>query len=145
MKYGPGQASLEAMTGLCDDMCNVVMRAFWLLSEHDYGVDMSIIESRRTPEKQAQMVADGKSFTMDSDHLYEDPDGSGVLAVDIYPWIPGKGSSHDLMHYNVIAKRMFQAAQDEGVAMKWGGWFFVKQDGILKPFPDRPHFAKRRP
>ena len=143
--YNPGHSSRNAMVGLCDDMKRVIYRAYQLLSHFDQGVDMSVIQSIRLEAEQRENIEKGVSWTMDSDHLRMDEDQSGVLAVDVYPWIPGIGTSHDPMHYDILAKRIFHAAQIERVAVKWGG-FWQKRDesGVLVPAPDRPHWAKRR-
>lgn len=117
-------------------MKRVVLRAYTLLPI-EKGVDMSVIETVRTEAQQRENIINGVSWSMDSDHLRLDDDGTGVLAVDLYPWIPGVGTSHDLEHYKVVAAAMFHAAQLESVAILWGG--FWQGDKT-----DRPHFAKRR-
>jgi peptidoglycan L-alanyl-D-glutamate endopeptidase CwlK len=99
-------------------------------------VDFSVIETRRTREKQQANIDAGVSWTMDSDHLREDKDGSGVLAVDLYPWVSG-ATSMAPHHFQLLAKAMFHAAGELGIQIKWGGfWTGNRFDG--------PHFAKRR-
>jgi len=131
MSYGPGTASLRNLEGGCDDIRKVVLRAYEI-SE----VDFSVIETRRSEETQRQNIANKVSWTMDSDHLYEDPDGTGVLAVDLYPWVDG-ATSHDPDDYSLLAKAMFRAAGESGVQIKWGEFWLGKRF-------DGPHFAKRR-
>ncbi|QDP48904.1 MAG: hypothetical protein Unbinned7794contig1000_48 [Prokaryotic dsDNA virus sp.] len=127
--YLPGKASRANLNGGCDDIIRLVMRAFELTE-----IDFSVIETKRTEEMQRANITNGVSWTMDSDHLEEDPDGSGVLAVDLYPWVDGE-TSHDPEHYKLLAKAMFKAAGQLGIQIKWGG-FWKNFDG--------PHFAKRR-
>lgn len=131
MTYSPGTASKGHLEGLCDDMTQVVMRAYEI-SE----VDFSVIESNRTEVQQWKNVELGVSWTMDSDHLKQDEDATGVLAVDLYPWVNGK-TSHDPEHYNLLAKAMFRATGELGVQIKWGGFWTGRRT-------DKPHFAKRR-
>lgn len=129
MSFGPGVASRANLAGGCRDIQRVVMRAFEL-SE----VDFSVIETRRSAAVQRQNIVDGVSWTMDSDHLWEE--GTGVLAVDLYPWVEGK-TSDKRKHYKLLAKAMFRAAGELGVELKWGGFWLGKRE-------DGPHFAKRR-
>lgn len=133
MSFGPGSASRDALVGGCKDITDVVMLAYTLTE-----IDFSVIETRRTPEKQRANMnkVPPVSWTMNSDHLYEDKDGTGVLAVDLYPWVDGKTSlSRD--HCGLVAKAMFRAAGVLGVQIKWGGfWTGERYDG--------PHYAKRR-
>jgi len=133
--FYPGQASRKNLAGACIDMQRVVITAYRLLPVAK-GVDMSVVESVRTIEQQKKNVMAGVSWTLDSDHIKLDADGSGVLAVDIYPWLPGIGTSHDAEHYNVVADAMFHAAQIEGVIIQWGGFW-------AKKHRDYPHWAKR--
>ncbi len=131
MSFSPGTASKRNLEGLCDDMTRVVMRAYEI-SE----VDFSVIESRRTEAEQRGYMMNKKSWTMDSDHLFEDPDGTGVLAVDLYPWVDDT-TSHLPVDYKFLAKAMFRAAGELGVQIKWGGFWTGRRT-------DKPHFAKRR-
>lgn len=131
MSYSPGPASSRNLEGGCSDIRRVVMRAFEI-SE----VDFSVIETRRSKLQQQVNIDNDVSWTMDSDHLKKDDDGTGVLAVDLYPWVDGR-TSHDPDDYLLLAKAMFHAAGLEDVQIKWGGfWTGERTDG--------PHFAKRR-
>lgn len=115
MAYGPGTASKRNLEGLCADMTAVVMRTYELTE-----VDFSVIESRRSVAQQRGNVMKKVSWTMDSDHLKEDEDGTGVLAVDLYPWVDGKTSFHKIP-IKLLAKAVFRAAGELGVQIKWGG------------------------
>ncbi len=79
-------------------------------------VDFSVVEGIRTRERQLFLYNKGLSWTMDSQHLLG-------RAVDIYPWVDGK-TSHDPEHYRRIAKAMFDAAQQLGVQIAWGGFWY---------------------
>tara|TARA_B100002049_G_scaffold215196_1_gene180432 strand:+ start:367 stop:747 length:381 start_codon:yes stop_codon:yes gene_type:complete len=87
-------------------------------------VDFTILEGRRTEERQAQLVAQGSSKTMNSRHL------TGH-AIDIAPWIGGK-PSWDWTLYNRLAPIIKTAALELGVDIEWGGdW---------RSFKDGPHW-----
>lgn len=84
MTFHAGASSREKLGGGCTDIKRVVLRAYEL-SE----IDFSVIETRRSVIQQRSNIEKGVSWTMDSDHLMLDEDGSGVLAVDLYPWVDG--------------------------------------------------------
>ena len=130
--FKPGTASKRNMAGACDDVKRVIMRAFEVST-----IDFSVIETSRTLRRQKYLFTKGKSWTLDSDHLYVDPDGSGVLAFDLYPWRNGK-TDHSAEAYKLLADAVFLAAQIESVIIYWGGFWLGKGT-------DKPHFSKRRP
>ncbi len=131
MSFGPGASSKRRLKTLCSDMSRVVYRAYELTS-----IDFSVIEAQRSVEKQRENIKNGVSWTMDSDHLVMDIDQTGVLAVDLYPWVNGK-TSHVRDCYMLLGKAMFKAAGQLSIEIKWGGfWIGNHFDG--------PHFAKRR-
>ena len=126
-EFGPGHTSANRLQGACDDLKRVVMKAYSISR-----VDFSVIETIRSEEQQRKNIEAGVSWTMDSDHLRLHPDGSGVCAVDLYPWVDGK-TSHAEEDYRLLARAMFDAAQVEGVHLKWGGFWNGKQN-------DKPHW-----
>ena len=89
-------------------------------------VDFSVVEGLRAIETQSRYVEQGKSWTLESDHLTGD-------AVDIYPWVGGKSSFHD-EHFKRVAKAMFEASHELSIPVKWGGFW-------LNPKEDKPHWA----
>ena len=83
-------------------------------------VDFSIIETIRSLEKQKENVVNGVSWTLESKHLANE---NGLSeAWDIYPWVDGK-TSHEIEHYNEVAKAMFRAAIELGEPLEWGGFW----------------------
>ncbi|WP_350357189.1 M15 family peptidase, partial [Escherichia coli] len=76
-------------------------------------VDFGITEGLRTKERQKQLVAEGKSQTMNSRHLTGD-------AVDVVAWV-GSQVSWDWPLYEKIAQAFKQAAAELGTAIEWGG------------------------
>lgn len=104
-------------------------------------VDLTIVEGRRTTERQAQLYAQGRttpgpivSWTLRSKHI----DGK---AIDIAPLkADGSVDWDNKQAFLDMSKLMFEAAQSLGVKIRWGAdW---DQDG--RPYEkgeyDGPHF-----
>jgi peptidoglycan L-alanyl-D-glutamate endopeptidase CwlK len=116
-----GSTSSKTLGTCVHQLQDVVRRALELSD-----VDFSVIEGIRSIDTQRQYVAEGLSWTMDSKHL------TG-RAVDLYPWVDGE-TSHEPAHYNRVAKAMFAAAQELGVTIEWGGFWYTHVN-------DKPHWA----
>ena len=100
---------------LVDLMTEVLKR-----SKYDFG----ITEGLRTKERQAQLVKEGKSQTMNSYHLKG-------KAVDIVIYINNK-VTWDLKYYKEVANQVKSLAAEKGLKITWGGdW---------KSLIDGPHF-----
>ena len=115
MSYQLGKRSLENLKGVHPDLVNVVELAI-----QKTGQDFTVIEGRRTYERQRQLVAQGFSKTMNSRHL------TGH-AVDIIPYpIPSDWSEYTNKQWGMIADAMMEAAEELGVDLDWGyalwGW-----------------------
>lgn len=110
------------LAGVHPDLVRVVLRA-----RRD-GADFRILEGLRTRERQAQLLHDGKSQTMNSRHL------TGH-AVDLAP-MAGGFVSWDWKLYHPLAARMKAAAAAEGVPVEWGGDWRTLRDG---PHWQLPH------
>lgn len=83
-----------------------------------------IAEARRTPERQAQMVAEGKSQTMNSKHLTGN-------AVDIALIGPDGKPNWDFESYRPIADTAKSVAAELGVPdFVWGGDWKTLKDGV---------------
>lgn len=130
-----GQRSLARLQGVNVNLVNVVKRAIEI-SE----VDFTVIEGRRTLERQKELYAQGRTTagkivtdTMNSKHLHG-------LAVDIAPWVNGKIDWNDLSLFDKMSNAMFQAAKELGVNIRWGAdW---NRNGVKreKGEHDSPHF-----
>jgi len=108
--------SKQRLSGVHPDLVDVVKRAIEITEQ-----DFSVTEGIRHIERQRQLVATGKSTTLNSRHL------TGH-AVDLVPY----PVSWDWEHFYPIADAMKQAAEELDVDLEWGGdW---------KSFPDGPHF-----
>lgn len=111
------------LSGVRPELVAVVRRALELSS-----IDFAVVEGLRTKDRQAQLVAQGASQTMDSRHI------TGH-AVDLAPVIGGAISWAWPPFYK-LAEAVKQAAKEQGVAIVWGGdW---------RTFKDGPHFELDR-
>ena len=147
MSFKLSQRSIDRMDGVDERLVRVVQRAIEL-TEVDFGV----IQGLRTIEEQEALVAKGASKTMKSKHL----DG---YAVDLMAYIGSRGT-WELNVYDEVADAMKQAAQEEGVALRWGAAWHIHDirdwEGTMeeamndyvdlrrsqgrRPFIDAPHF-----
>ena len=116
MTYKLSLRSRQRLSGVHPDLVAVVKRAIEITEQ-----DFSVIEGIRHIERQRQLVAKGKSTTMNSRHL------TGH-AVDLVPY----PVSWEWEYFYPIADAMKTAAKELNVDLEWGGdW---------KSFPDGPHF-----
>ena len=104
-----GTRSYQSLSGVHPDLVAVVERAIEITE-----VDFTVIEGLRSRERQKQLVAEGKSKTMNSRHL------TGH-AVDIVPW-PVSWEREDFIP---IVEAMKQAAKELDIPVVHGhdwGW-----------------------
>ncbi|HGM9888643.1 M15 family metallopeptidase [Proteus mirabilis] len=112
--------SEENLRGVHPDLVKVVHRALEITD-----IDFMVIEGKRNEARQRQLVASGKSQTMNSRHL------TGH-AVDCAPSVNNQIPWNDWSYFKKVADAMMQAAKELGVDIEWGGnW---------KTFKDGPHF-----
>ncbi len=143
-KYKLGSTSLKRLDGVDASLQAVFKRAIEITP-----VDFTILEGVRTPERQAALVDSGASQTMRSKHL------TGH-AVDAAPYVDGR-IRWDWPLYYKLAAAVKQAAEELGVAVRWGGcWQYLAdiddpQEAVAayaarklaagkKAFMDGPHF-----
>lgn len=109
-KFKMSQGSLNKLRGVHPSLAQCAVDAL-AVSLTDYGV----YEGLRTPERQKQLVAQGKSRTLQSKHLVG-------LAVDLVPWIDGR-YQWEWDECAMIAFAMDQTATKMGIAHRitWGG------------------------
>ncbi len=112
------QRSLDSLKGVHPDLVRVIANAL-----QSSPVDFTVIEGLRTKERQAQLVAQGASRTMNSRHLHG-------LAVDLYP------GSWDWAVFNKLGPAVERAAEQEQVPITWGGRWTTFKDG---PHFELPH------
>ncbi len=116
------------MVGVHDDLKKVVRRAIQLTP-----VDFTVIEGKRTKQRQAELFKQGATKTMNSRHL------TGH-AVDLAPLIDGKIPWDNKMPFNDVAKAMFRAAKELNVTIRWGGDWNENGRSDDERFYDGPHF-----
>lgn len=119
MTFKLSQRSKDRLAGVDDRLVKLVNRAIEITE-----VDFAVTEGLRTVERQRELVNKGFSQTVKSKHL------TGH-AVDLAAYVDGK-ISWDKPFYYKIADAMKKAAQEQEVAIRWGGDF--------KSFFDGPHF-----
>ena len=124
MSFRLSSRSLARLEGVHPDLVKVIKHAI-----NETEVDFGVTEGVRTRERQAQLLAQGASKTMNSRHI---PGKDGLAkAVDLVAYI-GSEVRWDWPLYHKIAASVKQAAKEVGVPIEWGGdW---------KSFPDGPHF-----
>ena len=117
------QRSIERLHGAHPELVLVASRALGYSS-----VDFGVTDGLRSVDRQRELVADGKSQTMNSRHLTGD-------AIDVVAYVGGK-ESWEMKHYQAIAQAFKKAAAELGINIEWGGdW---------KTFKDGPHFQRAR-
>jgi peptidoglycan L-alanyl-D-glutamate endopeptidase CwlK len=154
MTFRLSQRSLNRLEGVHPDLVAVVKRAIELTT-----VDFGVTCGTRSIETQKELVAAGKSQTMNSKHLPQD-DGYSH-AVDLVAYV-GSDVAWELNLYDNIADAMAQAANEVGIPLKWGAAWSVgdisayvgtMEDAMneyidlrrsqgRRPFIDAPHFEK---
>lgn len=119
MTYKLGPTSLLRLQDVHPDLVKVVERAIELTE-----IDFTVLEGRRTKERQAELLKAGATTTMNSRHL------TGH-AVDLGALVGGK-VRWDWPLYYKIADAMKAASAERGIPVEWGGdW---------KKFKDGPHW-----
>lgn len=121
------QRSENNLRGVHPDLVKVVRLALELSP-----VDFGITEGLRTVERQKQLVAEGKSQTMNSRHI------SGH-AVDVFAY-PTPAGSWDWQYYQKISQAFKQAGKNLGILVEWGGDWKTLKDGphFQLPYADYP-------
>jgi hypothetical protein len=116
-KFILGKRSTDNLKGVNSDLVRVVRRALELSP-----VDFTVIEGLRTKERQAELMKQGFTRTLNSRHIIGQ-------AVDIVP-LPVDWNNPKPFH--LVADAMKKAAAELGVRITWGGdW---------RTFKDLPHY-----
>ena len=137
MAYKLSARSLSHLEGVHPDLVRIVKRAIEITRQ-----DFSVLEGVRTPERQSELYAQGRSkpgqivtWTMTSNHFVQ-ADGYGH-AVDLVPY-PLDWS--DLKAFDAIAMAMFDAADELGLKIRWGADWDMDGKPREKGESDSPHF-----
>ncbi len=104
--------------------------------------DCTILEGKRTKERQAELVRQGMSKTMNSKHINE----PFSLAVDVVPY-PIEWNRRGQQRMRHFAGFVFGVASQLGISdrLRWGGdWdgdVWTRKDGLVdQSFMDLPHY-----
>lgn len=122
MAYKLGRRSLDELAGVAPILVETVQVAITVTA-----VDFGVLDGVRTTEEQADLMAQGRSWTMDSRHLPQ-ADGLG-WAVDLVPWIRG-AFRWEWSPIFEVAAAMRRAAIQTGARIRWGGpWCSLEEIG----------------
>ena len=125
MAFSLSSRSRGKLEGVHPDMVAVVERAIEL-TKVDFGVTYGV----RTLEEQKRLYESGRSQTMNSKHLLQD-DTSYSHAVDVVAY-DGSDVVWEINVYDDICDAFKQAAEEKGVAIKWGA---ALSEGDIRSFP----------
>lgn len=90
----------------------------------EQGIEIQVSETARSKERQADLVAQGKSQTMNSKHLTGN-------AADIYVQNPDGSANWDFEAYRPVAEIAKQVAAEKGYDdLVWGGDWKTLKDGV---------------
>jgi peptidoglycan L-alanyl-D-glutamate endopeptidase CwlK len=123
MGYKLGTRSEQRLKGVHPDLIRVVRRAIEISP-----IDFTVLEGKRTVERQRELFAKKATRTMRSRHIHG-------FAVDLAPLINGE-VRWDWPLYNQLSKVVKQAAKDVKVPVEWGGDWTSFKDG---PHWQLPH------
>jgi hypothetical protein len=88
------------------------------------GIEIQVSETKRDAERQAEMVAQGKSQTMNSKHLTGN-------AADIFIQNPDGSANWDFEAYRPVAEIAKEVAAEKGYDdLVWGGDWSTLKDGV---------------
>lgn len=101
--------------------------------------DFTVLEGVRSPERQKELVAQGKSKTLNSKHL-PGPDGLS-RAIDIAPYpVSWEESTDNLGRFYFLAGIVFAIAEELGIKIRWGLDWDMDKDFTDNTLNDYPHF-----
>jgi len=114
MSFTLGRRSLQRLVGVHPVLGFCVHEAI-----KRCAVDFGVLDGVRTMARQRALVAQGKSKTFRSYHLYG-------LAVDLVPYIDGKYTWADDDAFTLIAESMGEVIAEYNLPIEWGyekwGW-----------------------
>ncbi|MGZ9893016.1 M15 family metallopeptidase [Bordetella bronchiseptica] len=128
-KFILSQRSLMRLEGVHPRLVDIVKLAI-----ERTAVDFMVVEGLRTPERQRELVAQGKSQTLNGLHLRQ-ADGWGH-AVDLAPLVGGAIPWEEKDQFRRLADVMKACAGELSTPIEWGGDF--------RSFYDGPHFQLPR-
>lgn len=140
MSYRLSPLSRSRLKGVHPDLVRVVERAITLSA-----ADFMVLEGVRTPERQRALYAQGRTkpgkvvtWTLNSNHFVR-ADGFGH-AVDLAPYPLDWEGPDRFPKFDAIARAMMAAANDLGVAIRWGADWDRDGKPRERGESDSPHF-----
>jgi peptidoglycan L-alanyl-D-glutamate endopeptidase CwlK len=115
-KFKFSDSSIRNMRGLDRRIIALCMRAIEL-TPVDFGIPKS--GGKRTVEQQFEQFKNGKSKCDGVKKRSRHQDG---MAVDFFPYVEGRTSYTD-EHCLWVALSFYQASQELGTPIVWGGWW----------------------
>lgn len=136
--YKLSKRSKRKLVGVDERLVKVVKRAIEITKQ-----DFSVICGLRTIEEQRRLLAEGKTQTLESNHL------TG-LAVDLAAY--DNGISWALEDYYEIAEAMRTAAKELDIRVRWGAYWLaplnstnLPADELVQIYIDTRRAQKRKP
>jgi len=109
-------------------------------------VDFSVLEGVRTPQRQQELYAQGRTkpgpvvtWTLTSNHFVDPRTGYG-LAVDLVPYPVDWEGPTRFPKFDEISRAMFEAAKELGVTIRWGADWDMDGNPRERGETDSPHF-----
>lgn len=137
MPYRLGSHSRQELRGVHPRLVSAVKRAIKITEQ-----DFMVFDGLRTEAEQWTLYDAGASHLLKSSHLKQE-DGFGH-AVDLVPFIFGK-PRWELPASYAVARAMRLAAQEERLALLWGGcWERIDGDSRSPELMVEEYVAKRR-
>lgn len=110
MSFKLSKTSLERLATVHPDLQKVVHRAIEIATE-----DFFVVEGARTLEQQKIYVRQGKSQTMNSNHIPKEDGYSHAVDLAPYPL------TWNINAFFSITRAMRQAAEELNITIRWGG------------------------
>lgn len=136
--YQFSRSSILRMQGIAPELVLVLSRALLRSS-----IDFAVLEGIRTRERQRELVAKGRSKTMNSKHLIGravDLVAVGDLDSNGHVDHKDRALQWDRGTYAKVAAAMLEAARELGIQIRWGGDWDRDGDTSDTRFFDGPHF-----
>jgi len=125
-----GKTSRQRLVGVHPALVKILLDVVQI-----YDITIPPNGGSRTEEQQADLVASGKSKTLNSKHLIQDDGYSHAVDVIPYPvdW-------DDSNRFFFMAGAIMMAAKRSGIKVKWGHDWDMDMDFDDQTFNDSPHF-----
>lgn len=108
--------SLNNLKGVHPDLVRLMIQAIDISP-----IDFGILEGLRSPERQQEVIAQGKSWTKNSRHLTGHAVDVGIYLDKEITW--------DNKYYIQLAQTIKKLSQDLSIPIEWGGDWPKRDDG----------------